>query len=81
MLAACIVYLVQVSLIFIGQQGLGHSSGIGTCFPLAGGLCKLYGMPTPEENDKYIANQAACQSTFINAQLYSTYDWQDNECR
>jgi hypothetical protein len=36
------VYLVQVSLLLIGQQGLGHFFGIGPCFPLAGGLCKLF---------------------------------------
>jgi len=51
------------------------SSGIGPCLQLAGGL---YCTPTPEENDKYIANQltiqAASQSTFINPQLYSTSD-------
>jgi hypothetical protein len=37
--------LVQVSLLLIGQQGLGVwdiSSGIGPCFLLAGGLYKLY---------------------------------------
>jgi hypothetical protein len=33
---------VHVSLLFIGQQGLGHSSSIGPCFPLAGGLCNFY---------------------------------------
>jgi hypothetical protein len=37
------VFLVQVSLLLIGQQGLvNFFSGIGPCFPLAGGLCKLY---------------------------------------
>ncbi len=36
------VYLVQVSLLLIGQQGLQISSGIGPCFPLTGGLCKFY---------------------------------------
>jgi hypothetical protein len=29
-------------LLLIGQQGLVDSSGIGPCFPLAGGLCKFY---------------------------------------
>jgi hypothetical protein len=32
------MYLVQVSLLLIGQQGLG----IGPWFPLAGGLLKFY---------------------------------------
>jgi hypothetical protein len=38
------VYLVKVFLLLIGQQGFGHffSSGIGPCFPLAGGLSKFY---------------------------------------
>jgi hypothetical protein len=36
------VYLVQVSLVLINQQGFFISSGIGPCFQLAGGLCKLY---------------------------------------
>jgi hypothetical protein len=36
------VYLVQVLLLFIGQQGLDISSGTSPCFPLAGGLCKYY---------------------------------------
>ncbi len=34
------------------------SSGIGLCFPLAGGLCKLYSTSTPEENNKYKPNPA-----------------------
>jgi hypothetical protein len=33
---------VQVSLLLNCQQGLEHFFGIGPCFPLAGGLCKLY---------------------------------------
>ncbi len=36
------VYLVQVSLLLVGQQVWDTSSGIGPCFPLAGGLCKFY---------------------------------------
>jgi hypothetical protein len=32
------VYFVQVSLLLIGQQGLGD---FFRCFPMAGGLCKL----------------------------------------
>jgi hypothetical protein len=50
------VYLVQVSLLLIGQQGLGHFFSIGPCFPLAGGLCKFYA--TPEENKQYSANHS-----------------------
>ncbi len=37
------MYLVQVSLILILVSGVGDiSSGISPCFPLAGGLCKLF---------------------------------------
>jgi hypothetical protein len=36
------VYLVQVSLLLISQQGFRYFSGIGPCFSLAGGLCKFY---------------------------------------
>jgi hypothetical protein len=37
-----IMYIVQVSLLLIGQQGLGDSSGIGPRISFAGGLCKFY---------------------------------------
>ncbi len=38
-----VVYIVQASLLLIGQLGLAHhSTGIGPCFPLAGGLWKFY---------------------------------------
>ncbi len=36
------VYLVQVSLLLIGQQGLGDFFKYHPCFLLAGGLCKFY---------------------------------------
>ena len=36
------VYLIQVSLLLIGQQGLGHVFRYRPCFQLAGGLCKFY---------------------------------------
>jgi hypothetical protein len=38
------VYLIQVSLLLIGQQGLVDffRYSIGPCFPLAGGLRKFY---------------------------------------
>jgi hypothetical protein len=36
------VYLGQVYLLHIGQQGLVISSGIGPCFSLAKGFCKSY---------------------------------------
>jgi hypothetical protein len=39
------MYLIQVSLLLIGQQVWYISSGISPCFPLAGGLCKFYANP------------------------------------
>ncbi len=38
------------------------SSGIGPCFPLAGGLCKFYA-PTLKENDQYSANHSQCDTS------------------
>jgi hypothetical protein len=35
-------YLVQVSLLLIGQQGFVDFRYRPFCFPLAGGLCKFY---------------------------------------
>jgi hypothetical protein len=70
------MYLVQVSLLLIGQQGLGHFlqvSARASHWLEEFENCTL----TPEENEKYSANhqiQAASQSTFINGQLYSTCD-------
>jgi hypothetical protein len=37
------VYLFRVSLLLIGQLGLGLFLGVGPCFPMAGGLCKFTG--------------------------------------
>ncbi len=56
------MYLVQVSLLLIGQQGLGHF------FSFEGGLCNLY--VNAEGNDKYISTtqsaiHAASQSNYI----------------
>jgi hypothetical protein len=53
------------------------SSGIGPWFPLAGGLCRFYanaGRKTTNAAPTTSAIQAASQSTFINAQFYSTCD-------
>jgi len=76
------MYLVHVSLHLIGQQGLGRTvgMGIGPCFPLAGGLCKLKFYANVGGNRSVqslrllvqYAIQAASQSTFFNTQLYST---------
>jgi hypothetical protein len=50
------VFLVQVSLLLIGSRVWDISSGIYPCFLLAGELANC--TPTPEENDKYSANQS-----------------------
>jgi hypothetical protein len=36
------VYIIKVSLLLIGQQGLVDFFWFCPCFPLAGGLCKFY---------------------------------------
>jgi hypothetical protein len=65
-------------LFLIGQQVWENSSGIGPCFPLAGGLCKFKAMP--EENDQYsganhsLYNTSSKPINFFNEQLYSTCD-------
>jgi hypothetical protein len=64
-------FVVQVSLLLVSRVW-EISSGIDPCFPSAEGLCIF--TPSPEGNNQYSANQAASQSTFINEQLYSTYD-------
>jgi hypothetical protein len=33
--------VLSISLLPVGQQALGHSSGTDPCFPLAGGFSKL----------------------------------------
>jgi hypothetical protein len=50
------VYLLQVSLLLIGKQGLVDFLGVGPCFPLAAGLCNF--MPTLEEINKYSAHNS-----------------------
>jgi hypothetical protein len=65
------VYLVQVSLLLIGQQSLVDF------FLLAEGLCKFYantGGKRPIQRQPFSAIQASSQSTVINEQLYSTCD-------
>jgi hypothetical protein len=49
-------YLVQVSLILIGQQGWGHFSGIGLAFDWLEDFANC--RPTPEKYNKYSANHS-----------------------
>ncbi len=72
------VYLVQVSLLLIGQQDLVLSISAFDSHWLED--CANF-TPKPEENNQDNANhsycssiQAASQSTFIDTQLYSTCD-------
>jgi hypothetical protein len=68
--------LAQVSFLFISQEGLGHIFRYRPFFfPLAGWLCKFYA----NDRGKWLiqlhsATQAASESTFINAKLYSSCD-------
>ncbi len=59
--------LVQVSLLPIGQQGVGISSSIGRCFSMAGGLCKFYanarGKQPIQRQLLLVKYKHACQST------------------
>jgi hypothetical protein len=53
------VYLVQISLLFIRFWDI--SSGIGPCFPLAGGSCKFYvntGGKRPKQHQARYKQQA-----------------------
>jgi hypothetical protein len=53
-------------------------TGIGSFFPLAGGLCKFYanaGGKQPQERQLLLVN--ASQSNFIKSQLYSTCEKQE----
>jgi hypothetical protein len=74
------VYLVQVSLLLIGQQGMAHLFRYRPLLPFGWKIEQIL-MPTPEENNQYSATlsavQAASQFTFINTQLYATYDEQE----
>jgi hypothetical protein len=64
--------------LLIGQQGLAIFSGIGRCFPLAGGFYKFLQQRRRKTTNTETTNlseiQEASRFTFINAQLYSTCD-------
>jgi hypothetical protein len=71
------VYLVQVSLLLIGQQGLGHFFRILVLASHWLEDCANF-TPTPKENDQYSANyscaiQATSQSAFTNVQYIYNY--------
>ncbi len=75
------MYLVQISLILIGQQGLGH---VFTCRPLltigwriVQILRKRRRKTTNAAPATFSAIQAASQSWFVDAQLYSMINSND----
>jgi hypothetical protein len=56
------VYLVQVSLLFIGQQGLGYSFRYRPSLPIGWRIVQLF-TPTQDENDQYSANHSQCKTS------------------
>jgi hypothetical protein len=68
------MYLVQVSLLFISQQGLGHFFIYRHCLPIGWRIVKILRQPRSKTTDTDTAPttlgsiQAASQSTLINAQ-------------
>jgi hypothetical protein len=72
------VYLTQIFLLLIGQQGLADFFRYRALLPLAGGLCKFHansgGKKTNTMPTTLSAIQAASQSDFINEQLNSPCD-------
>jgi hypothetical protein len=71
------VYLVQVSLLLIGQQGLGHSFRYLPLLLIGWRTVQFVRQRqrkrTNTEPTALNAIQVASQITFINAQLYSTF--------
>ncbi len=75
------MYLVQVSLILTGQQDLGHFFRYRPLLPIGWRTVHI----VRQRRRKMIntapttlsLRQAASKSTFINAQLYSTFDKQE----
>jgi hypothetical protein len=72
------VYLVQVSLFLIDQQGFGHFFRYRLLLPIVWRIVQIL-RQRRGKNDQYSATpttlsviQASSQSTFINVQLYST---------
>ncbi len=72
------VYLTQVSLLLIGQQGLVDFFRYRPLLPIGWRivqiLCQRRRKTTNTAPTTLSAMQAGCQSTFISEQLYSTCD-------
>jgi len=72
------VYLVQVFLLLIGQQGLGHFFRYRPLIPIGWRIAQILRQrrrkTTNTAQTTLSAIQAASQSTLINEQLYFTCD-------
>ncbi len=72
------VYLVQISLFKIGQQGLGLVFTYRPLLPIGWRIVQILRQrrwkTTNTAPATFSAIQASSKSTLINAQLYSTYD-------
>jgi hypothetical protein len=75
------VYLVQISLILIGQQGLGHVFTYRPLLPIGWRIVQILRQlrrkTTNTAPATFSAIQASSQSTFIDAQLYSMINRND----
>jgi hypothetical protein len=71
------IYLVQVSLLLFGQQGLGHFFRYWSLIPISWRIVQILHQRQRKTTNTApttpSAIQAASQSTFINTQLYSIF--------
>jgi hypothetical protein len=78
-----VIYLVQVSLPLIGQQGMGDFFRYQPLLPIGWRtvkiLCQRRRKMTNTAPTIFRAIKAASQSTFINAQIYSTCDLREGQ--
>ncbi len=68
------LYLVQVFLLLIGQQGLGDFFRYRSLLPIGWRIVQILRQRRTAPTT-LSAIQAASKSTFINEQLYFTCDW------
>jgi hypothetical protein len=68
------VYVVQISLLLIGQQGLRHIFRYRPLLPIGWNIVQILRQRRRKTTNTALATfsaiQASCQSTFIDAQLY-----------
>jgi hypothetical protein len=72
------LFLVQVSLLLIGQEGLGHFFRHRSLLPIDWRIVQIFRQRWMKMTNAAPINlsaiQAASQSTFVSEQLYSTCD-------